>query len=394
MRSIIKSALVGVVIVGIAAGAYVKFGSQGDANAGRPRNPVQTVRTALAEKRTIPIIVQANGYVSPLKTVDVRPQVQSVVREIHVKEGQDVRVGQLLFTLDDRSDASNLEKAKAQVARDRADLADAELTYKRNQELLAKGFVSQSVVDSARNKVDSLRATLQADQANMQAGAVALGYNRVTAGIAGRIGVINVHVGSLAQPSAPLVTIAQLDPVAVTFSVAEKELANITASYPNGGAPVVAQLSNGKEVQGRLIFIDNAVDQQTGTIRMKAQFSNADYALWPGAFVNVRLVSRTLPDAVVVPSQAIVTGPTDQFVYVVLPDSTVKMQKVAVNAIENGQAAIVGVAPGAKVVVEGAQNLRPNGKVKESEAASVKTGSVGAEVGKTDDKNKNMKGAI
>src|SRR5205807_6457038 len=134
-------------------------------------------------------------------------------------------------------------------------------------------FVSQPVLDSARNKGESLRGTLQADQANAQANNVALGYNRITAGITGRLGVINAHVGSLAQPSAPLVTIAQIDPIAVTFSVAENELAHVTASYPKGDAPVVAQLQGdggGREIRGKLIFIDNAVDQQTGTIRMKA----------------------------------------------------------------------------------------------------------------------------
>jgi membrane fusion protein, multidrug efflux system len=372
MHANIKRLLIGAGIVVVAAGAYFGLRDHADANAGKQRNPVQIVRTALAEKKAIPVTVTANGNVSALNSVEVRPQVQSVVREIHVREGQDVRAGQLLFTLDERGDVSNLDKAKAQVARDRADLADAELALKRNQELLAKGFVSQSVVDSARNKVESLRGTLQADQANVQANNVAVSYNRITAGITGRLGVINAHVGSLAQPSASLVTIAQIDPIAVTFAIPENELAHVTSSYPKGDAPVVAQLTNGKEVSGKLIFIDNAVDQQTGTIRMKAQFANVDHALWPGAFVNVRLVSRTLPDAVVVPAQAVVTGPTDQFIYVVQADSTVKMQKIAVNAVENGQAAVTGIAPGAKVVVEGAQNLRPNSKVKESEAASAK----------------------
>jgi membrane fusion protein, multidrug efflux system len=372
MHANTKRLLIGAGIVVVVAGAYFGLRDHTDANAGKQRNSVQLVHTVLAQKKAIPVTVTSNGYVSALNSVEVRPQVQSVVREIHVREGQDVRAGQLLFTLDERSDVSNLDKARAQVARDRADLADAELALKRNQELLAKGFVSQSVVDSARNKVESLRGTLQADQANVQTSNVAVSYNRITAGITGRLGVINAHVGSLAQPSAPLVTIAQIDPIAVTFSIPEIELAHVTASYPKGDAPVVAQLSSGKEVNGKLIFIDNAVDQQTGTIRMKAQFANADHALWPGAFVNMRLVSRTLPDAVVVPAQAVVTGPTDQFIYVVQPDSTVKMQKVAVNAIENGQAAVTGIAPGAKVVVEGAQNLRPNSKVKESEAASAK----------------------
>jgi RND family efflux transporter MFP subunit len=212
---------------------------------------------------------------------------------------------------------------------------------------------------------------LQANQALTQASSVAIGNNRITASISGRIGAISVHVGSLAQPSSttPMVTISQLHPIAVSFSVPERELANIVATYPKGDAPVTAQLPGAGEMQGKLIFIDNAADAQSGTIRMKAQFDNQDRKLWPGSFVNVRLVSRTIPDAVAIPAQAVVTGPVEKFVYLVQPDSTVKQQKVEVVAIEQGLAAVTGLAAGARVVVEGASNLRPGGKVRDAEAS-------------------------
>jgi membrane fusion protein, multidrug efflux system len=360
----------GVVVIAAIAG-YELFG--GDEAAQRASN-TQSVKTALAEQKTIPVTVHANGYVTAINTVDVRPQVQNIVSEIHVKEGQFVKKGQLLFTLDDRSDQSNLEKARAEAEAGRADLADAELALKRNRELLEKNFVSQAVVDTARNKVEALRKTLQANQAAAQASTVALGYNRIAASISGRIGVISVHPGSLAQPSGdPMVTITQIAPIAVSFSLPERELSNITATYPKGDAPVQVQLPGQPALTGKLIFIDNAADSQTGTIRMKAEFDNASQKLWPGTYVNVSLVSRNVENAVMVPAQAVVTGPVDKFIYVVQPDDTVTQQKIDVVAIEGGQAAVTGLAAGARVVVEGSQNLRPGTTVAEAKETSAAT---------------------
>jgi RND family efflux transporter MFP subunit len=358
----------GLLIVGV--GAYFGMVSRSEPAPQQARNTVQVVKTALAEKKTIPLTVVSNGYVTAINTVDVRPQVQNIVKTIHVTEGQEVRPGQLLFTLDDRSDLANVDKAKAQLARDRADLADAEMTLKRNQELLAKNFISQAVVDTARSKVASLHSTVQADMAAVQSSNVALSYNRITSSIGGRIGAISVHPGSLAQPTGtPMVTISQLDPIAVSFSIPERELFHIRASYPKGDAPVIAQLTGNQEMRGKLIFIDNTIDPQSGTIRMKAEFANSKHLMWPGAFINVRLISRTLPDVVVIPVQAIVTGPSDKLVYIVQPDSSVKSQRIDVAAIENGEAAVSGLPVGTRIVVEGSQNLRPNSKVKEVQAA-------------------------
>lgn len=359
-----------VILCAIGAVGYFSWKGQTESDVRKPRTAAPLIKSGVAEKKAVAVTVQATGYLTPFNTVDVRPQVQNIVRAVHVKEGQDVRAGQLLFTLDERIDAANLEKALAQGARDRADLANAEADLKRNQELMARNFVSQAVVDTARAKAESLRHAVKADEAAAQAGKVGLGYNRITASIGGRLGAISAHEGSLVLPSgAPLVTIAQLDPIAVTFSVPERELAAIRASYPNGDAPVTAQLPGQREITGKLNFIDNTVDTQSGTIRMKAKFGNPDGMLWPGAFVNVRLTSRVLPDAVVIPAQAIVTGPTDQFVYLVQSDRTVTLQKIGVIDVSSGQAAVSGLAAGARIVIEGAQNLRPGAKVREMQSA-------------------------
>jgi multidrug efflux system membrane fusion protein len=361
--------LVGTVVVLAGAGAWLAL--RGDTEQTRQPDPAQVVKTAIAEQKTIPVTVYANGYVTAINTVDVRPQVQNIVRVIHVQEGQFVKAGQLLFTLDDRGDQSNVEKAQAEAEAGRADLADAQLILKRNQDLLAKNFVSQSVVDTSRNRVESLRKTLQANQAATQGSTVALGYNRIAASIAGRIGIISVHPGSLAQTAGdPMLTITQIDPITVSFSLPERELANIMATYPQGGAPVTVQLPGQGALIGKLIFIDNTADTQSGTIRMKAQFDNASQKLWPGTYVNVSLVSRNVEDAVLVPAQAVVTGPMDKFIYVVQPDSTVKEQKIQVAAIENGQAALIGLPANSRVVVEGTQNLRPGSKIAEAKDAA------------------------
>lgn len=337
----------------------------------RGRDATQPVKTAVSGQQTVPVILRANGYVTAIKTVEVRPQIQNVVRAIHVKEGQDVKAGQLLFTLDARSEVANVDKARAQLSRDKADLADAEATLRRNQELLAKKFISQAVVDTSKARVDALRGTTRADQASLEASHVTLGYNRIHASISGRIGVINVHPGSLVQPTGTtMVTIAQLDPIHVSFTVPEAELAHITASYPNGNAPVTIQLPSKETLEGKLVFIDNTTDPQSGTIKMKAEFPNREQKLWPGAFVNVQLVSRTLENATVVPVQAVVTGPKEQFIYVVQPDSSVKAQKVVMLTTEGGIAAVSGLQPNVRVVVEGAQNLRPGTKVREAGAGA------------------------
>jgi RND family efflux transporter MFP subunit len=335
--------------------------------------PAQSIKSSVAQQKDVSIVVRANGYVSALYVVDVRPQTQNIVRQVHVIEGQDVRAGQLLFTLDQRSDTSNVDRARAQVARGRADLVEAESALRRNQELASKNFVSPAVVDTARSKVDSLRSTVEADEATIRSSAIALGNNRILATLDGRIGAINVHAGSLAQPTGlPMLTISQLDPITVSFSLPERELAILLATYPKGDAPVTAQLAGERKVEGQLIFIDSASDPQSGTIKMKARFANAQRLMWPGTFVNVSLISRTLPQAVVIPAQAIVTGPTEKFVYLIKPDNTVAPQKVTVVNIDNGEAAVTGLDAGARVVVEGAQNLRPGARVKEAQSGQGK----------------------
>ncbi|WP_420996996.1 efflux RND transporter periplasmic adaptor subunit [Cupriavidus sp. 30B13] len=328
------------------------------------------VSTAVVQQGDVPLQVSANGTVSALSTVEVRPQVSSTVRAVHIKEGQSVKPGDLLFTLDTRMDEANLAKAQAQLVRDQADLSDARRTLARSQELLQRNFISKSAVDTAQAKVDGFEATIRADQAAIEATRVAVSYGAIRATIAGRTGVINMFPGSLVTPTStlPLVTIAQIQPIAVTFTLPERQLAALREALHAGPVAVTAMPNDGSKtpVTGKISFVDNSVDPQYGSIRIKAQFDNEEQRLWPGTYANVDAVVQTLKGALSVPPQAVVTGPEGRFVYVVGPDNRVKPVPVKVQISTASAAVIDGVQPGARVVVEGAQNLRAGSLVREA----------------------------
>lgn len=331
-------------------------------------NRIQTIKTTLVRQESFPIIYRTSGYVTPITSVEVRPQTQSIVQTIHVQEGQTVNKGQLLFSLDERNDLANVEKAKAQLAKSQADANDAKSTLQRNQELFLKNFISSATLETARNKLDSLEGIVNSDKANLAMARTTLDNNKIKASIDGRLGGINVHPGSLAQPnSTPLTTILQLDPIQISFSIPSKTLN--TLQQTNKNLPVLARLTQ-KIFTGKLVFIDNTVDATTGSIKVKAQFPNSEKLLWPGALVDIDFVTHTLDKALLIPTQAIITGPTSSFVYVVKDNESVEMQKIEVLAIENNQAAILGLSVNQRIVVEGTQNLRSGSKIKESIKAS------------------------
>src|SRR6185295_18190860 len=246
------------------------------------------------------------GTVTALNSVDIRPQVASTITKVHIKEGQFVAAGQLLFTLDARNDEVNVTKARAQLAKDLAALADAQRQLARSKDLFAQNFISQGAVDTNQTLVDSQQAVVASDRAAIEAAQVALSYSRITATTAGRAGAINVYAGSFVQPSGnPLVTITQLDPISVAFSVPQRNLGPVLASLRDGGGKVVATFpESGVTATGKLLFVDNTVDANSGTVRVKAEFANKDERLWPGAFVNIRLAVEMLKGASVVPQIA------------------------------------------------------------------------------------------
>jgi RND family efflux transporter MFP subunit len=369
--------LIGAVVVVGLGGWYFNQGSDvhaqasgKDAKGGKgAAQPPTVVNVVAAQRQDVGVVVAANGTVTPLRTVDLHPQTTSTIRTVHIKEGQFVKAGQPMFSLDDREDRANLEKAQAQVARDQATLADVERQYKRAQDLFAQKFIAQSALDTLKSQVDAARALLMSDQAAARASHVNNSYTEIRAPMSGRVGAINVFPGSLVQLATSLTTVTQLDPINVAFTLPESSLASLMEAQKRGKVAVEASATAGaKPVKGFLSFVDNTVDPATGTIRVKAEFDNRDTSLWPGQYVNARVTVRTIKDAVVIPQNAIITNAKGTYVYVVDPDKTARMVPVERLHGFGVNAAVNGLTGAEQVITEGKQNLRPGGKVRLAES--------------------------
>lgn len=348
--------------------ASAPVGASGPAAAAS--GPPVSVSTVVARQRDLPLTLEATGTVVPVASVEVRPQLTSVVTQVHVREGQFVRTGQPLFTLDTRTDEAKVAQARAQVAKDQAALADAQRQLTRSRELLAQGFISQGAVDSAQALADTQAALVTADKAALDAARVALAYGQVKAPSAGRVGMVNVYPGTSVQANTTtLLTITQLDPIDVAFSVPQRHLPDVLAALP-AGAPVKASLPDAATFTGRLQFVDNAVDASSGSVKLKARFDNRGAAgqgapaLWPGAFVKTELTVRTIKGAVVVPQAAIIQSAKGTLVYAV-ENGVAVARPLQVLATEGDDAAVSGVRAGERIVLDGRQNLRPGAAVVE-----------------------------
>ena len=336
--------------------------------------PPVTVTTVKAQQRDFPVNLQGNGTVTALTSVDLRSQVTSTVAKVHFSEGQFVKAGQLLFTLDTRTDEANLAKARAQLVKDQASLADAKRQFERAKQLFAQNFISQGAVDTAQTLMESAAASTVADQAAVDAVKVSLSFGRITAPLSGRAGAVNVSSGSLVQANTTsLVTIAQLDPIGVAFSIPQRNLADALAALKNGGAVVTAKLADGGgSFKGRLQFVDNTVTVGSGTVLAKAVFPNKEGKLWPGAYVDIAQTVTTLANATTIPQAAVVQGARGTIVYVV-EGGKARLQPIQVVYADGGEAAVTGIQPGDTVVMDGKQNVRPNSPLVER-AKEPKTG--------------------
>lgn len=337
--------------------------------------PPQVVTTQLVEKKNIPIIIEATGNIVAANIVDIRPQTTNLVSKIHIKEGQEVKAGDLLFTLDDRANKANFDKAKALAD-------DAARQYKRATELLEKKFLSQAAVDTSL-------ANMKSAEANAKAAEVALSFDHIRSPIRGRAGVINVFPGSLVQAgtnisttssatstttTGAMVTITQLDPINVQFTVSEKEIPLLLGQREVSEALTVNVDVTGSKtpIEGKVYVVDNQIDPAIGAVRVKAQLANKEGLMIPGQFVRIKLKAKTLPDALVVPTQAIVTNTKGDHLYVVEKENKVSLKPVKVVYQYQGETVVTGVDETAKIVVEGKQNLRPNSSIKEAPAPAGK----------------------
>jgi RND family efflux transporter MFP subunit len=326
--------------------------------------PAPLVSITNTRSLDIPIDLAAQGHVIALNFVDVRPQLNGTITGVRFHEGQDVRAGQLLFTLDDSDARAQLAKAEAQAAMVKAQLADARRDYQRAQALVASRFVAVSAAETASSKVDALLAQIRAAEADASSARTTLAHTRIVAPIDGKAGAVSVHPGSLAQTGtgAPLVTIAQFSPVGVEFILPEQNMPALLAARAAGTVHV--SLDSGGAPDGELVFINNTVNPDSASISLKASFPNPRQTLWPGAFVRVVVHAGVSHGAVVLPPQAVQEGPAGRFVYLVGADDKVAAKPVQLLRVQDGVAVIDGLGAGVRVVLEGGANLRPGMQVK------------------------------
>jgi len=319
-------------------------------------------------RKTVPVQLRIIGSVEALATVSIKSQVNGMLEKVHFQEGDDVRRGELLFTIDSRPFEAVLRQAKAALSRDIAQEKFARDQARRYGGLLKDGIVTQDQYEQLRTNADALAESVRADRATVDNAAVMLGYCFIRSPIDGRTGNLMVQRGNLVKANdvPVLVTINQINPIYVTFSVPEMELAGIKKYMASGDLKVEALIPNdtGPPEQGVISFLDNMVDTTTGTIKIKGTFANKQRRLWPGQFVNVVLTLATIPNAVIVPAQAVQTGQEGLFVFVVKQDRTVELRPVVTGETYNGETVIEkGLNVGETVVTDGQLQLLPGTRV-------------------------------
>jgi multidrug efflux system membrane fusion protein len=403
-----KRLLMAVIFVCLAAGGYGAWywWQQGDAAAaegkgksgkgkGKGKGGPLTVKATKALAKPMPVLIEAVGTVEPEHSVQVRAQVSGVLQSVQFKEGDTVKSGQLLFQIDPRTFEASYRQAQAQLARDMAQLENAKVQQERLEPLLKREFITRQEFDVAVTSTKSLEATVAADRALLEQAKIQVEFSRIHAPISGRTGTLAIKPGNLvptAGGGVPLVTINSTDPIIVAFSIPERQLDEIRQQQnekemrieilPDRNGPAAAD--------GKLVFIDNTVTPQTGTVLLKTRVENKKEALWPGQFVSVRIVLKIEPDAVVVPEAAVQPGQDSSFVYLIGEENRVQVQPVKVSRQIGSDVVIAsGVKAGDQVITEMPQALQAGAQVRVADA----DGRPGEKKGKGKGKGKGKKKA-
>jgi multidrug efflux system membrane fusion protein len=334
------------------------------------------VLVAPAVETNVPVQINPPpvGHVMPYSTVTIRPQVGGVISQVHFQQGQEVKKGDLLFTIDPRPMQAALDAARAALARDQAQSENARIQFGREQKLFEQKLISQDEFDTSKAGLDALVGTVAADQAAVTNAMLNLDYCQIRAPIDGVTGSLQFYQGNVVKaPDDTLLTINQIHPIYVAFAVPEQYLPEIKKEMRERTLKAQATFQN-MDVpppEGELTFIDNAVDTTTGTIQLKATFPNEDSTLWPGQFVQVVLTLSDLTNAIVVPTQAVQTGQNGRFVYVVKPDQTAEERPVIVDLTYQGETVVQsGLRTGETVVTDGQLRLAPGVKINIKSAIS------------------------
>jgi multidrug efflux system membrane fusion protein len=356
----------------LAAGALVAYFSTNSRAREKPAAkgpPAVPIAVADAVRKSLPVRVQAIGNVEPYSSVAVKSRVDGQILEVHFREGQEVRKGDVLFRIDPRPFEAALKQAEAQALRDVASRNQAASQERRYQELLDKNFVSKDAYAQYRTNAQTAEATSKASQAALENARLNLEYTVIRSPIDGYVGRALLQAGNMvkANDTISLVVINQVRPIYVSFAVPEQQLASIRRYMASAPLEVSVSSSDARHLPlatGRLAFVDNAVDVSTGTIRLRAVFDNRDLALWPGQFVAASLRLYEQEDAIVVPSAAVQTGPQGEFVFVYKPDATAEVRKVTISRTD-GDAVVIasGLAAGEKVVTRGQLRITPGARL-------------------------------
>ena len=368
-RRLLMIALLVAVLAGAGLGTYFITDGGAKESAKAPKGaPAVPVTVARVQQETVPVRLHAIGNVEAYATVGVKARVDGQIVEVNFREGQPVKKGEVLFRIDPRPYEAALRQAEANALRDRAARDQAGSQAKRYQELLDKNFISKEAYAQIRTNAATAEATAKASQAALENARLNLEYCTIRSPLDGYVGRVLLQAGNLvrANDANPLVVINQVRPIYVNFGIPEQHLPEVRKHMAEG--PLAAEVQSADPQRpgprGTLIFVDNAVDPSTGTIRLRAQFENADAALWPGQFVSVSLRLYEQADALVIPAAAVQTGPEGQYVYVVGDDMTADVRRVSVLRTE-GERAIVaqGLAKDERVVTRGQLRLGPKVRV-------------------------------
>ncbi|WP_024300930.1 MdtA/MuxA family multidrug efflux RND transporter periplasmic adaptor subunit [Pseudogulbenkiania sp. MAI-1] len=372
-RRLLWLALLGLLVAGAVGWQRWQSPSGTDAavaqrRGGAERGP-QTVTAATARRGELKVYLTALGTVTPSETVTVKSRVDGQLMRVHFSEGQQVKAGQLLAEIDPRPFQAALAQAEGQLLRDSAQLKNAEIDLARYQSLLAENSIARQQVDTQAALVQQYRGTVKLDQGVVDNARLQLSYSRITAPLAGRVGLRRVDAGNMitANDANGLVVITQTQPSHVLFALPEAQLAAVMKPYL-AGRPLAVEAwdRSGKLLaQGKLETLDNQMDSATGTVKLKARFANGDDALFPNQFVNVKLLTEVRRDAVLIPEAALQRGKDGPFVYLIQPDNRIALRPVVPGPADAGQLAVEqGLSAGERVALDGLDRLRAGSQVK------------------------------
>lgn len=348
----------------LAAFGHARHASQSQTTSRTAQPEPAPVRVATVEKRDFKVVLHGLGTVQPVNSVVVRSRVDGQIVTVNFKEGQPVHKGDLLVQIDPAPYKASLDQAQAKLLQDQATLRNAELDLQRTQTLAAHGNATQQLLDQRVAAVAQTKALIEADKAAIQSAQVQLAYTTIRSPLDGRAGFRTIDPGNIvhATDQGGILTITQLEPIAVLFTAPEQNLPQISGALKQGPLAVTALSSDGKQrlADGKLTLLDNQVDAASGTIRMKGIFDNPEHTLWPGLSVQTDLLVETLRDKIVVPDTALQRGPEGLYAFLVGPDDKALLRKLEVARIENGEALVTsGLTPGDCIVTAGHYRVLP-----------------------------------